>query len=155
MSIIFFYISILIIWILFFAITRNKHLDKNILIIGIASAVYSLIFEMTIGGHYGLYHYINPENSMIYLILASILIYPLLNMFYIIYLPGDKNALLKYTIVWIIAMLIFELASLYTKTIVLTGWQVMPWSILTYVFTYFWINILYKYLIKRPSSMRA
>jgi hypothetical protein len=46
-------------------------------------------------------------------------------------------------------MLAFEVASFYTGTVVLTGWRVIPWSIVTYAVTFGWINLLFRYMKKR------
>jgi hypothetical protein len=37
---------------------------------------------------------------------------------------------------WILLLQIMELISIYTKTLVLTGWRIVPWSMLTYFLTF-------------------
>jgi len=117
--------------------------------IAITGMGYSLLYETTLGEYLELYHYINPENSLFYIILSAVLIYPIIEVIYTIFLPEKAYSAIIYTATWLVLMLIFELASIYTKTIVLTGWKIVPWSIITYFITFCWINLLFRYMKKR------
>jgi hypothetical protein len=117
--------------------------------IAITAIGYSLLYETTLGEYLELYHYINPEHSLFYIILSAVLIYPIIEVIYTIFLPEKAYSAIIYTTVWLVLMLALELISIYTKTIVLTGWKVIPWSIITYIITFSWINLLFRYMKKR------
>lgn len=148
MAITFFYGSIAAVWIVFLLCALKKPMTFKNIMVAIAAMGYSLLFETTFGEYAGLYHYINQSNSLFYIIVSSVLLYPVIEVIYTIFLPGKAYPAIIYTIIWIMLMLAFELLSLYTRTVVLTGWSVIPWSIVTYIFTFCWINLLYRYLLK-------
>lgn len=156
MSILFFYISILLIWILFFVIIRYRPLKIGSIVVGIASALYSMVFEIYLGEYLNLYYYVTPENSVLYILTSALFIYPLLNIIYTLFLPESPKSILVYTSIWIVSMLIFEYISILTGTVVFTGWNPIPWSILTYVLTYTLVYILFRYInnkaYKKPST---
>jgi hypothetical protein len=110
---------------------------------------YSLLYETVFGELMKLYHYITPEKSLKYIILSALLIYPIIEVIYTLFLPEKPKAALIYTTAWTVFMLAFEVASFYTGTVVLTGWRVIPWSIVTYAVTFGWINLLFRYMKKR------
>jgi len=68
---------------------------------------------------------------------------------YTMFLPKDKKAVLGYTIAWMAAMMIFEYFSVMFGTVVFTGWTPFPWSVVTYVVTYLWVYLTYRYLSKK------
>ena len=142
----FFYISAAVLWILFLLLVRSRDLRLSHIIIGITTAAISLAYDTILGEVLGLYHYINTTVSPVYLVLGGIFIYPVLNMVFVIFLPQRKRIAFAYTSGWIIAMLLFEYASLITKTVVFTGWEPFPWSFVTYVVTYAWIIPFYRYM---------
>ena len=145
----FFYGSLIGLWMLFLVccIIRKPRLSD--LLIGLITIGYSVSFDTLLGEYQGLYHYINTEHSLLYSTISGIALYPLLNILYTMFLPKKKSTVLVYTVLWIAAMLLFELASLYAKTIVLTGWNIWPWSFVTYIATYAWIYPLHQHLEKR------
>jgi len=65
------------------------------------------------------------------------------------FLPKKHKNALVYTAGWIVALLLFEYASLLTKTIVFTGWKPFPWSIVTYIVAYAWIYFFYRFLANK------
>ncbi|WP_027340042.1 hypothetical protein [Halonatronum saccharophilum] len=142
----FFYGSIIALWIIFGICIYLRGLRLAHIIIGITTVAYSLVYEVILGEYFGLYYYITPEKSNLYIVLAGILVYPLLNIIYTIFLPEKIKPVLLYTGVWIIAMLLFEWASLITKTVVLLRWMIFPWSLLTYIVTYLWVYLFYRHL---------
>jgi hypothetical protein len=117
--------------------------------IAIAAMGYSLLYETILGEYSELYYYINKENSLLYIVLSAVLLYPEIEVIYTLFLPEKAYPAIFYTGIWIILMLIFELVSFYTGTVVLTGWKVIPWSVVTYMVTFLWINLLYRTLEKR------
>lgn len=145
----FFYISTAAIWLIFLTCAAKRRLTLKHTLIAITAMGYSLLFETILGEYIGLYYYINKENSLLYIVLSAVLLYPEIEVIYTLFLPENASAAVLYTIVWTILMLVFELASLYTGTVVLTGWKVIPWSIVTYLFTFLWINLLFRLLKKR------
>ncbi|MHB1392158.1 MAG: hypothetical protein ACYCYE_03600 [Clostridia bacterium] len=149
MAIAFFYGSIAAVWVVLFICALKKSLTFKHIMVVIAAVGYSLLFETLLGKYAGLYYYINPEDSLFYIIVSSVLLYPIINVIYTIFLPEKAYPAAMYTAAWIVSMLAFELASLYTRTVVLTGWRVIPWSIITYIVTFSWINLLFRYLKKR------
>lgn len=149
MAVTFFYSSIIAAWIVFLFCSLKKPITFKNVMVAIAAMGYSLLFETTLGEYIGLYHYINPSNSLFYIIVAAVLLYPVIEVIYTMFLPEKAKPAMVYTFIWILLMLAFELLSLYTRTVVLTGWRVIPWSIATYVFTFGWINLLFRYLKKR------
>ena len=149
MAIAFFYGSIAAIWVALFICAVKKPLSFKHIMVAIAIMGYSLLYETSLGEYTGLYYYINPENSLFYIIMSAVLLYPIIEVIYTMFLPEKAYPAIMYTIAWIVLMLAFELASLYTRTVVLTGWRVIPWSIITYIVTFSWINLLFRYLKKR------
>ena len=148
MPYIFFYASIIGVWVLFLICLKFRPLHINSITIGIASIAYSLVFDITLGNRLGLFHYITPGESTMYMVLGAIFIYSGLNIIYTMFLPEKVRPALIYTAVWVAAMLVFEYGSLLARTIVFTGWTIFPWSVITYLFTYLWINLLFRYLEK-------
>lgn len=140
----FFYFFMFLTIISFLICIKIKSLSFGILITGIATVGYSLVYEIILGDRMQLYHYISPQMSTLYMVLGAIFIYPLLNMIYLLFLPKKISGIMLYTIVWIILMISIELLSLNTGTVVFTGWKLVPWSIVTYVATYGWILFLSK-----------
>lgn len=148
MALTFFYGSIAAVWTTFLLCTLRKTITFKNIIIAITAMGYSLLFETILGEYNRLYYYINPSDSLFYIIVSAVLVYPVIEVIYTMFLPEKTNSAIIYTIIWIIFMLAFELLSLYTRTIVLTGWRVIPWSIITYIFTFGWINLLFRYIKK-------
>ncbi|MDQ2085571.1 hypothetical protein RBH29_03875 [Herbivorax sp. ANBcel31] len=152
MEYIFFYLSIAGVLLILGICSFYKPLDFRSFVIAVTTIAYSLIYEIILGEYYGLYYYINQNNSIIYMVLAGILLYPSLNVIYVLFLPKQIKNTILYTFFWIIAMIIFEYGSLLFKTIVFTGWELIPWSIVTYLGTYLWIYLLYRYISNRKYS---
>lgn len=148
----FFYGSIIILWIIFIICMHFKPVTLANIIIGITTIAYSLLYEILLGEYFDLYYYIRENQSILYILLAGIFVYPILNIIYTLFLPKKIKPILIYTGLWIIAMLIFEYLSLLTKTVVFTGWKIFPWSPLTYVLTYLWVYLFYRYLEKRITD---
>jgi len=113
------------------------------------TVAYSMIYETVLSGYLSLYYYLNPRDSVIYIVMSAILLYPSLNIMYTMFLPKDKKAVLGYTIAWMAAMMIFEYFSVMFGTVVFTGWTPFPWSVVTYVVTYLWVYLTYRYLSKK------
>jgi hypothetical protein len=151
------FISIAVIWLFLFFIAGRKNIGVPHMITAILSAVFSLSFDSILGEHFGLYHYINSNVSIPYMVISGILIYPPLNLFYLLFLPeGGYGRILPYVTVWIVVMLIYEAVSIATGTVVFTGWRPIPWSIVTYITAYAWMTLLFLYLEKRllPHSCK-
>ena len=132
-----------------------KGTNLPVWIIGITSIAYSMVYEIIFGDRLGLYYYITPEESTLYILLGALLIYTPLNIVYVIFLPESRKKILFYTAIWIAAMLVFEYANVLTRSVVFTGWKPIPWSIVTYAATYTWIILFYKYMMRlahRKSS---
>jgi hypothetical protein len=151
----YFYGYLVLIWVFLLISVRYRQLNSKHVYVGIATIAYSLTYEIILGDWLGLYHYLDKTNSPLYIVLAGILIYPLLNILYVLFLPINTKNLLPYTGAWITVMLLFEYITVIQKIVVMTGWKPIPWSIATYAFTYLWINILYRYLEKRPTCEKV
>lgn len=149
MAVVFFYGSIAAVWIVFLILAVKKPLTLKHVMVAITAMGYSLLFETSLGEYLGLYYYINPEHSLFYIILSAVLLYPIIEVVYTMFLPDRAYPAILYTTVWIALMLIFELISIYTKTVVFTGWRLIPWSIITYLVTFGWINLLFRNLKER------
>lgn len=132
-----------------------KGINPAVWIIGIASIAYSLVYEIIFGERLDLYYYITPRESTLFILLGALFIYTPLNIIYTVFLPEKPKKILIYTVIWTAAMVILEFASLYTRSIVLTGWKPIPWSIVTYAFTYLWIVLFYKYLQRFPRGFHS
>lgn len=141
----FFYASLFTIWIVFALISHTVRLNINHLLIGIATVAYSAVFDTVLGTINGLYYYVSPGESQMYIILAALLIYPFVNIIYVAFLPEKTKEAIVYTVFWIAAMLLFEYFSVITRTIVFTGWRPFPWSVIAYILTYAWVIPLYNY----------
>ncbi|HHV29227.1 MAG TPA: hypothetical protein GXX73_06460 [Clostridium sp.] len=131
-----------------------KSFDFKSSIIGIVTVAFSMVYETVLGGYFGLYYYLNPKDSIIYMVLSAILLYPALNIIYTMFLPKKKKAILGYTATWMIAMLIFEYFSVISGTVVFTGWKPFPWSVVTYIVTYLWVYLIYRYLSNKRLSLK-
>ncbi len=151
MAYLFFYVSTLVVWVLLFAVLRFKSLSRANILVGIVTALISLLYDLLLGENFKLYYYISPQYSVYYIIVSALLIYPLLNIIYTLFLPRKLKSVFLYTVGWIAAMLLFEYASVALGTIVFTGWKPIPWSIATYIFTYLWVYFLYKRSTKELS----
>lgn len=146
MQYIFFYASIAAVWVLLLAGSRFRPLRPRHILVGAASACYSFLFDCFFGEYLKLYYYISPGRSFGYILLSALLLYPEIDMLYLLFLPGKIKAVPVYTALWIAALVLFELGSLSAHTVVFTGWRLFPWSILTYIFSFLWLNCLYRYL---------
>lgn len=152
MNLLFFYGSVIALLVVFLLAHTRKRFRMRHMILMIGYSLYNLIFELVFGEILGLYYYIEKEVSLIYIILAAVFLYPLIAVLYIFFLPGGLKAYL-YTACFTAAMLLMELISLHTGTIVLTGWNIMPWSIVTYIVSFCLINIFYGFLERKlPDS---
>ena len=149
MAVMFFYISIAAVWAALLAFSIKRPPSMGHLMVAISAIGYSLFFEAFLGEYKGLYYYIYKENSLFYILVAAVLLYPVIDVIYTFFLPERAYPAILYTTAWIACMLVFEFASLYTRTVVLTGWKVFPWSIITYIVTFAWINLLYRSLKRR------
>jgi len=145
----FFYISIAVVLLLLFISGFFRKIRFSNVLIGLLGAGYSMFFDVIFGGYLHLYYYISPQLSLFYMTVSAALIYPPLEMIYTLFLPESTGLELLYTICWIVLMLLFEAASLFTKTVVFTGWKAFPWSVVLYIITFLWINLLYRYMQKR------
>jgi len=149
MGYVFFYLSLFGVLISLIICLYFKPLDFRKAVIGIMTVAYSMIYETVLSGYLSLYYYLNPRDSVIYIVMSAILLYPSLNIMYTMFLPKDKKAVLGYTIAWMAAMMIFEYFSVMFGTVVFTGWTPFPWSVVTYVVTYLWVYLTYRYLSKK------
>jgi hypothetical protein len=150
---IFFNISLIVVLLLILITALFKRIKPASMITGIASIAYSLVFDIVFGELLGLYYYISPEKSMLYILFGAIFIYTPLNIIYTVFAPEGIKQLLAYTAVWTVVMLAFEYASLLTRTIIFTGWRMFPWSVVTYIATYTWINLFYRYLKRKLQAV--
>jgi hypothetical protein len=110
---------------------------------------YSLLYETSLGEYAGLYYYVDKADSLFYIIISAVLLYPVIEVIYTMFLPEKIKPAIIYTVLWTVLLLGYELLSLYTRTIVFTGWQIVPWSIVTYILTFTWINLLFRHLKKK------
>ncbi len=149
MEVLFFFISIAAAWTILGIVLRFRNLQFSHIIIGIATTAYTLVYETILGIQQGLYYYISPQTSALYIVLAAVLLYPVANIIYVLFLPEGRNAVLMYTVAWIAGMLLFEYASVMARIIVFTGWQPIPWSLVTYLITYAWVYYFYRYLTRK------
>jgi hypothetical protein len=123
-------------------------------ITGAMSVGYSMLFDISFGDRLGLYYYISPSKSTLYMVLSAVLIYLAANIVFLAFLPENPGRLVFYTSMWVAGMLLLEYACLVTRTIVFTGWDMFPWSIAAYVVTYVWLILFYRYLDRRLSTVR-
>ena len=150
MASLFFYASALVLWLLLAGCARYKTIRPAHILIALVTAAVSLVYDTLLGQHAGLYHYISPQASIYYMVLGGAFVYPPVNVIYTLFLPQDKRSAIMYSILWIGVMLVFEYGSVLAGTIVFTGWNPFPWSPVTYIVTYLWINLLYRYLRRHP-----
>ncbi len=144
-----FYGAIAVAWIIFLICILKKPITFKHIMVAIAGMGYSLLYETALGEYAGLYHYINQSDSLFYIIVSGVFLYPVIEMLYTLFLPERIKPAIAYTVIWIILLLAFEILSLYTRTIVFTGWRIVPWSVVTYIFTFVWVNLLFRYLKKK------
>lgn len=139
-----FYFTLLLIWVVFLFLARRKPIRKEYIAVAIISMVYSLAFDIVFGEQLHLYYYISQVRSSMYILISGILLYPILHIIFLMYLPSP-NRIVIYTAVWVVAMIALEVVALKAETIVFTGWKVFPWSFFIDILTYFWIITLYRY----------
>ena len=145
----FFYGSIAAVWMVLLICTLKEPITFKYIMIAITGMGCSLLFDTSLGEYAGLYYYINKSDSLFYIIISSIFLYPVIEVIYAMLLPEKVKPAIIYTALWLVLMIAFELISLYIRTVVFTGWRLVPWSIATYLFTYGWINLLFRYMGKR------
>jgi len=143
----FFYGIIITLTALFLLILGKKQFGIRHIFLMMSYSLYNLIFELIYGEIFGLYYYIERTHSLIYIIIASVFLYPVIAVLYVSFLPGRKKAL-WFTLGAIVIMLFLEMASLNTRTIVLTGWKVIPWSVIAYIVSFVFINIINNSLLR-------
>lgn len=149
MSYTFYYTLLAIIIIVFIVCIYFKPITFENVVIGIASIAYSMVYEILFGDRFKLYYYINPEVSTLLILISAIFIYPLLNVIFTLFIPQKIKSILLYSSLWTVVMLIFEFLSVKAGTVVFIGWRMFPWSVLTYIVTFGWIILFYRYLEKR------
>ncbi len=142
----FFYCSILIFWIALFIVARIRPFKLHHLFLWLIYSLYSLCFEAFFGEVLKLYYYIAPGASILFILLGSLLLYPLTAVLYVLLFP--KKMVLWYTVGWIVLLQGLEIVSIYTRTIVLTGWRIIPWSPLTYLISFLFICLMVRALKK-------
>jgi hypothetical protein len=145
----FYYISLIVILIIFLVCTKFRKVTLSNIIIGLVTIGYSLISDIITGDRLKLFHYISPRVSTLYMIISAVFLYSLLNILYTMFLPRTNLSALLYTAIWVIGLLIFEGLSVKTGTVVFTGWRMFPWSVMLYLVTYLWIYYFYRYLKRR------
>ena len=155
LNILFFYTSIVVLWITLSVCIYYKPLEFRNTVIGITASAFALVYDVTLGDHFGLYYYVNPQVSTTYMVLAALFIYSIIGIIYTLFLPKDYTKVLVYTTIWIVVMLLFEYVSVKTKTIVFTGWQPVPWSFVSYVVTFGWMYMFYRYMMKHRDNSFA
>lgn len=143
----FFYGSIILVLAIFFIAFGRRQFQLRHLFLMISYSLYNLIFELIFGEVLDLYYYINKTHSLIYTIIAAVFLYPVIAVLYVLFLPKGKK-IIWYTSGCIILILVLEIISLYTGTVVLTAWRVIPWSIITYIVSFSLIYLLNGYLQK-------
>lgn len=151
----FFYGSLLLFGISLLVTISFKGFKARHLFLWIGYSLYSVVFELVFSEMLHLYYYIYPSQSIFYILLASLFLYPAAAVLYVYYLP--KGKVLWYTAMWIIVMQIIEIITVYTGTLVLTGWRIIPWSPVTYILSYqviYMVNIYLKKLL-HDSSLDA
>ncbi len=148
----FFYISVAFMLLLLVITACFRKINAAAVITGMVSVGYSAIFDTTFGDRLGLYYYISPSVSSLYYILSAVFIYLVSNIIFLVFLPENPGRLIMYTALWIAGMMLFEYASLLTRTLVFTGWRMFPWSPLAYIATYAWLILLYRYLGRRIKT---
>lgn len=151
----FFYISGAFMLLLLVITACIRRITPAAIITGLVSIGYSTIFDITFGERLGLYYYISPSKSTFYIVLSAILIYSTAHIIFLTFLPDKTGRLILYSTIWIAGLLLFEYASLLTRTLVFTGWKMYPWSVIAYVATYLWLIPLYRYLGKRMRVVHA
>lgn len=142
---IFFFGTVIVLLVLLILIIGKKGFRFCNLFLWFFYSLYSLTYEILFSEIFHLYYYISYSQSIIYILIASFFLYPPIVLIYVMYMPRKEWRVL-YTCGWIALILVLELTSIYTKTIVLTGWRIVPWSIITYVLTYILIYLADKYL---------
>lgn len=151
----FFYISSAFMLLLLVITACIIRVSPAAVITGMVSIGYSTVFDITFGERFGLYYYINPSKSTLYLVLSAVFVYAAANIVYLAFLPDKPGKLIFYTAAWIAGMLLFEYASLLTGTIVFTGWRMLPWSLIAYTATYLWLVLFYRYLDRGLGVVQA
>ena len=148
----FFFIYLILICSALFICNSFRRIKLGHIIIGITSAAYSIAVDIIIGDNLGYYFYLDHGRSTFYIVVAGILIYPVLNIIYVLFLPERGRRFLVYTALWTIAMILFEYLTLKQRIVVFTGWKPIPWSLALYALTYLWINIFYRYLKRKNTT---
>lgn len=142
----FYYGVLLVVWIVFLFAIRVRPLKLRHLFLWISYSLYTLSLEIILGIFLHLYYYSSQEESLFYVLISSLLLYPVMVVLYSLYLPPKK--VLWYTVGWILVLQVLEVITINTGTIVLTGWKIIPWSPVTYSITYLFVYLLDGFLKK-------
>lgn len=124
---------------------------KECMILFVFGAVYGLLYEFIFGEWMGLYYYYSPAESAYWILVMNVLVYPIYHVLYANWLENHTTfwGWAQYTALWMLAMLVSEFLTIQWKVIVLTGWQIWPWSFVTYLSVYLLDTIIYWGYLKR------
>ncbi|MCL6459180.1 MAG: hypothetical protein K6T85_14335, partial [Gorillibacterium sp.] len=107
-----------------------------VVIVYLLAVAFGLSFEMAFGIHMKLFHYYQPSESPYWILLMGLIVYPAFHIVYLNLLLVPELHLsrwLIHTVLWIAFMISFEYVTILLKIVVFTGWDMWPWSIVTYI----------------------
>lgn len=120
-------------------------------IVYLLAVAFGLTFEIGLGIQLELFHYYNVKDSPYWILIMALFFYPIYHIVYIALLAPSLTVRrwLLHTVLWIGFMLVFEYVTICLDVVVLTGWAIWPWSLLTYVSVYVLDTLLYLWM--RPA----
>jgi len=88
----FFFYGLIVATMAIFVISSGKQrFNMRHVFLMISYSLYNLVFELIFGEILDMYYYIDKAHSLIYIIIASVFLYPLLAVLYIFFLPGKAK----------------------------------------------------------------
>jgi hypothetical protein len=137
--------------IIVFWVIRKKGFRLKEFIIGLTVLGVSGILDNIFSDYYKLYYYIHYKHTIIYSKLLDIFLFPAMGVLFILLMPNPvklKNSI-RYCIIWIVSLFIFEILIIPLKIVQYTGWRIFPHSLIFYTVTipiaYFYTLILSNY----------
>jgi hypothetical protein len=131
------YGAIVVSWVILLSLYKMKKIKLPLITVAVLylfAVAFGLTYEFTLGEVLSLYHYYDPESSAYWILLMGVFAYPIYHVLYANWLeaPIRFTRWLLYTSLWVLLMLASEYWSIANKVVVLTGWRIWPWSIVTY-----------------------
>jgi len=141
-----FFILVLILAGVSAAIRKLRFIDVQIMIM---IAALTMSCDMLFCKQYHLYYYVSSEYKGWYSFWANLIIIPALGLVFIKFVPKTVKEVAVYIAAWTVISTLFEI--LIAKPfgiLVYSGWRIIPYSVIGYIFAFTWEYVYYRILLK-------